>query len=406
MTPVAELKAAAQAAVDAVTDQLVALSEQLHGNVETSLEEADACRRLCDLLEAHGFWVERGLGSLPTAFRATTGRGDGPTIAFLAEYDGLPTYGHSCGHNVCAAAAVGAGIGAKAVVDELGGTVVVLGTPGEEGPNGKWTMRDEGFFAGLDAMMLIYPGMDDIPDSRVLTPALGRIQFFGRAAHAAARPELGVNALDAMLIAFNAVNALRQQLPADTRVHGIITKGGTLPMVVPDHTEATFLVRANTPERVEAILPRVQACFDAAALATGCRVEQTWSATVERALLSNNTLAAVYGENLPAVGRTSSPRDELSGAWSADTSAVSWLVPTIEPQVAMTGRGIPPHSHEFHEASVGPQAEKALHDAAVTMALTAVDLLCSPALLESVKQEHAASVAAAGGTTAEAIRRR
>jgi len=397
VTDVAALKERAQAAVGAARARLVELSHRLHGHVELSLQEVQAAGRLCDVLADEGFAVERGLGSLPTAFRATAGSGDGPRIAFLAEYDGLPVYGHSCGHNVVAAAAVGAGIGLRSVVDRTGGTVVVLGTPAEEGPNGKWTMRDEGFFAGLDAMMLVYPGMDDIPDSRVLTPVRGDIEFFGRAAHAAARPELGVNALDAVLVAFTALNALRQQVPSDTRIHGIITKGGTLPMVVPDHTTATVMVRANTAERVAALLPRVRACFDAAAVATGCRVEQHWSPTIENELLSNATLARLYGANLAAVGRRPQPRDELSGAWSGDTSAVSWSVPTIQPQVAMTGRDVAPHSHEFHAASATPAADDALHDAAVTMALTAIDVLAVPGLLQSVQDDHASSLRRSAG---------
>lgn len=387
-----DLKARVRGTIDAACDRLVELSLKLHANVELSFHEVQASGWLCELLEDEGFVVEHGLGSLPTAFRATAGSGSGPRIAFLCEYDGLPGYGHSCGHNVVAAAGAGAGIGLRSVMDELDGTVVVLGTPGEEGGGGKYILRDEGFFEGLDAMMLVYPGMDDIPDSRVVTAARGDISFFGKAAHGAARPELGINALDAMVMGFGAIGALRQQVPSDTRIHGIITKGGTLPMVIPDHTQATVMVRANTPERVEAILPRVQACFEGAATATGCRIEQSWRGPPDRALLSNKTMAAVYGANLPAVGRTPLPRDELSGAWSGDTSAVSWLVPTIQPQVAMTPRDVPPHSLEFHEASATPEAARAVHDAAVTMALTAVDLMASPDLLRLVAEEHARSL--------------
>jgi amidohydrolase len=394
VSEVGPLKATVRQSVDKVTSALVDLSLKLHANVEYALQEFQASRWLCDMLEGAGFAVERGLGSLPTAFRATAGSGTGPRIAFLCEYDGLAPYGHSCGHNVVAAAAVGAGIGLKAVIGDLGGTVIVLGTPGEEGGGGKYILSDEGFFAGIDAMMLVYPGMDDIPDSRVVTSVRGEVQFFGKAAHGGARPELGVNALDAMVLGFSAIGALRQRLPSDTRVHGIITKGGTLPNVVPDHTQAVLAVRANSPERVEAVIPRVKACFDGAATATGCRVEQEWTPRARAALLSNKVMAAVYGENLAAVGRTPLPRDELSGAWSGDTSVVSWLVPTIQPQVAMTARDVPPHSLEFHAASATPEAAAAVHDAAVVMALTAVDLMSSPSLLERMTAEHARSVSA------------
>lgn len=394
MTDLDSLKERAQAAIDAAHDRLVELSLKLHTHVELSLHEVNAAKWLSDVLESEGFRVQRGLGSLPTAFQASIGHAAGPRIGFLAEYDGLPVYGHSCGHNVVAAAAVGAGIGLKAVIEELEGTAVVLGTPAEEGPNGKWTMRDEGFFDNFDAVMLVYPGMDDIADSRVITPVRGDIEFFGKAAHAAARPELGVNALDALLMAFNALSLLRQQIPSDTRIHGIITKGGTLPMVIPDHTTATIMVRANTPERVAAVLPKVQACIAGAATATGCRVEQRWTSEIENELLSNKVLASRYGANLAAVGREPQPRDELSGAWSGDTSAISWLVPTIQPQIAMTDRNVPPHSHEFHAASATPAAARAIRDAAVVLARTAIELLGDPAILGAVQDEHAAAVTA------------
>lgn len=393
MSEAEALRATVRETIDKAADRLVDLSLKLHANVEFSLQEVRAKGWICDLLEGEGFEVERGLGSLPTAFRATAGSGTGPCLAFLCEYDGLDPYGHSCGHNVVAAAGAGAGIGLKSVIEQLGGTVVVLGTPGEEGGGGKYILRDEGFFAGIHAMMLVYPGMDDIPDSRVVTSVRGDIEFFGKPAHGGARPELGINALDAMVLGFSAIGALRQQLPSDTRVHGIITKGGTLANVVPDHTRATVMIRANTPERVEAVVPRVKACFDGAAVATGCRIEQEWTRKAGAALLSNKIMAAAYGKNLAAVGRTPLPRDELSGAWSGDTSAVSWLVPTIQPQVAMTARDVPPHSLEFHDASATPEAAVAVHDAAVVMALTGVDLMSSPGLLERVTAEHARSVA-------------
>lgn len=395
MSDRAALKARAEAEVDRVAERLVELSLRMHADVERPFEEFHAQGWLCDLLEEEGFSVERGLGSLPTAFRATYGTGDGPRIAFLCETDGLATadgdlpYGHSCGHNVGAPAGAGAGIGLKSVVDEVGATVVVLGTPGEEGGGGKYVLRDEGFFAGLDAVMLIYPGLEDIADSRTLAVRAATVDFFGRAAHAASRPEWGVNALDAMTLAFNAIAMLRQQVPSDTRLHGIITRGGTLVNVVPDHTTATVMVRANSAERVEQVVPRVRACFDGAALATGCRVEQVWSPPAGPALLSNATIAGLYADNLAHVGRTARPRDEVSGAWSADTSAISWLVPTIQPQVAMTSA--PPHSWEFHEASATVAAARALRDAAVAMALTGVDLLVSPETLRAVRAEHAAA---------------
>jgi amidohydrolase len=332
---------------------------------------------------------------LKTAFRATVKSGKpGPKIAFLCEYDGLPVYGQSCGHNVVAAAGVGAAIGLAKVIDRIGGEAIALGTPGEEGGGGKNILHREGFFDGIDAMMLIYPGMDNIAHSRTLGATRVQFAYFGKAAHAAARPELGINALDAMLLAFNGINALRQQLPSEVRVHAIITKGGTLPQVVPDHTTGVLTVRANDPATLERVIPRIDACLTGAALMTGARLERTWRENPGRALLSNAAIAKSFERNLKDLGRATRPRDELSGAWSGDTGNVSWFVPTIQPQMAMTGRDVPPHSHEFHAASIGPAAEACILDSAKAMAMTAIDLISDEQLLAEARAEFTAAAAA------------
>ena len=393
-------KAAARAAIDQAAPALFDISAKMHAEVELAFQEVKAQRWLCDVLKSEGFEVEEGLGSLSTAFRATVASGRaGPRIAFLCEYDGLPVYGQSCGHNVVAAAGVGAAIGAARVIRELGGEIVALGTPGEEGGGGKNILYREGFFAGIDAMMLIYPGMDNIAHSRTVGATRVQVAYFGSAAHAAARPELGVNALDAMLLAFNGIGALRQQLPSEVRVHGIITKGGTLPQVIPDHTTATITVRANDPATLQRVIPRVDACLVGAATMSGARLERTWRETPGRALLSNAALAHRFENNLHEIGRTTRPRDELSGAWSGDTGNVSWFVPTIQPQMAMTGRDVPPHSHEFHAASIGPDAEACILDAAKAMAMTAIDLIADPTLMRHVRAEFAAASSAALATS-------
>jgi len=240
-------------------------------------------------------------------------------------------------------------------------------------------------------MMLVYPGMDNIAHSRTVGATRVQVAYFGKAAHAAARPELGVNALDALLLAFNGISALRQQLPSDVRVHSIITKGGTLPQVVPDHTTAVVTVRANTAATLASVIPRIDACLTGAAQMTGARLECSWPETPGRELLSNAALAGSFDRNLRALGRVTRPRDELSGAWSGDTGNVSWFVPTIQPQMAMTGREVPPHSHEFHAASIGPAAEACILDSAKAMALTAIDLILDPELLAEVRAEFAAA---------------
>jgi amidohydrolase len=385
-----EIKAAARGAIDATAPVLFDISARMHAEVELAFEEVKAQAWQCAALRNAGFTVEEGLGSLKTAFRAAVKSGKpGPKIAFLCEYDGLPVYGQSCGHNVVAAAGVGAAIGLAKVIDRIGGEAIALGTPGEEGGGGKNILHREGFFDGIDAMMLIYPGMDNIAHSRTVGATRVQVAYFGKAAHAAARPELGINALDAMLLAFNGISALRQQLPSEVRVHGIITKGGTLPQVIPDHTTAVLTVRANDAATLERVIPRVDACLTGAALMTGARLERTWRDTPGRALLSNFAIARSFERNLKDLGRTTRPRDELSGAWSGDTGNVSWFVPTIQPQMEMTGRDVPPHSHEFHAASIGPAAEACILDSAKAMAMTAVDLISDKDLLAAAKAEFA-----------------
>jgi amidohydrolase len=387
------IKAAAREAIDAAAATLFDISAKMHAEVELAFEEVKAQAWQCAALRDAGFAVEEGLGSLKTAFRATvTSNRPGPRVAFLCEYDGLPVYGQSCGHNVVAAAGVGAAIGLARVIERIGGEVIALGTPGEEGGGGKNILHREGFFDGIDAMMLIYPGMDTIAHSRTVGATRVQFAYFGKAAHAAARPELGINALDAMLLAFNGIAALRQQLPSEVRVHGIITKGGTLPQVIPDHTTGVLTVRANDAATLDSVIPRIDACLTGAALMTGARLERTWRDRPGRALLSNLALAQSFERNVQALGRPTRARDELSGAWSGDTGDVSWFVPTIQPQMAMTSRDVPPHSHEFHGASIGPAADACILDAAKAMAMTAIDLISDKALLAAVKAEFAAAI--------------
>jgi amidohydrolase len=391
VTDVAALKQAAGAAIDAAAATLFDISTRMHADVELAFEEIKAQAWQCKALRDAGLSVEEGLGSLKTAFRATaTSTRPGPRIAFLCEYDGLPVYGQSCGHNVVASAGVGAAIGFAKVVGAIGGTAMALGTPGEEGGGGKNILHREGFFAGIDAMMLVYPGMDNIAHSRTVGATRVQVAYFGKAAHAAARPELGINALDALLQALSGIGALRQQLPSDVRVHWIITKGGTLPQVIPDHVTAVLTVRANNAATLQKVIPRIDACLTGAAEMTGARLERAWGDKPGRELLSNAVLAGCYDANMRALGLTTRPRDELSGAWSGDTGNVSWFVPTIQPQMAMTARDVPPHSHEFHAASIGPVAEACILDSAKAMAMTAIDLAADPALLRAVKQEFAA----------------
>jgi len=267
-----DLKKRAVEEIDAHRDQLIELSLRIHANPETAFQEAKAAGWLSDYLEAEGFAVERGICRLDTAFRASYGDGR-PRVAFLAEYDALAGIGHGCGHNIIAAASVGAAVAVKSIIPETGGTVAVIGTPAEEAAGGKVFMASRGAFDDLDVAMLVHPGNRDAAVTYALACLELSVQYFGRAAHAAARPEAGINALDALVIAYNSVSALRQHIRESARIHGIITDGGQAVNVVPERSAASFLLRAEDDDYLEELKEKVLACFRAGAEATGARLE-------------------------------------------------------------------------------------------------------------------------------------
>jgi amidohydrolase len=373
------------AKVEQQREKLVALSRKIHSNPELAFHETKAAGWLCSFLEENGFTVERGICDMPTAFRAWYGKGR-PVIAFLAEYDALPGIGHACGHNIISVASTGAGIAAKTVIDSCGGSAVVIGTPAEELSGGKAIMAQRGAFDGLDIAMMIHPGGRNI----IVTEALAchglTVEFFGREAHAASRPEAGINALEAMIQSFNAINSLRQHVRSKARVHGIITDGGQAANIVPAHSAASFLVRAPDEAYLDVLKEKVLNCFTGAAVATGARLEYKWDDTYYAPLLNNITLGRLFLHNMARLGR----RMELSvpdrSFGSTDFGNVSQLVPGIHPIVAIS-RGIAGHTPQFAAAAISEPGMKSLTDSAKALALTAVDLLTTPELVEKVTAE-------------------
>ena len=380
-----QIKAAVIAEVDSRREELAAISKEIHDNPETGMHEVKASALLTRFLEKNGFQVERGICQLPTAFRASYGTGK-PAIAILAEYDALPEIGHACGHNIIATSAVGAAVAAKAAVDSLGGTVLVVGTPAEELYGGKIIMAERGAFEGLDAAMMVHPGTCDC----AITWALGcltlYVKFFGKAAHAAAHPEEGINALDAMLLAFNSINALRQHIKSTARIHGIITHGGEAANVIPAYTEGEFLIRDEDDAYLDQLKERVVDCFKGAALATGARLEYRWGDTRFATMWSNTTLAGIYRDNMESLGRTVLLEEPKNNLGSTDTGNVSHIVPTIHPYVALNVED-GAHTIQFAEAAVSETGTKAVIDSAKAMAMTITDLLASKNLLNKVKEE-------------------
>jgi amidohydrolase len=364
----------------------LATSRFLHANPELAYEEHKAAERLTAILEQHGFAVTRGVADLTTAFTARAGSGS-PRIAFLAEYDALPGLGHACGHNLIGTASLGAALAVKAILGEVPGEVLLVGCPAEEKGGGKIGLAASGVFTGVDAAMLVHPSNR----TEVVKLALGMreltVEFFGKASHAAASPEQGINALDAVVLGYTGIGALRQQVRSDARIHGIITHGGQAPNIIPDYAAARFYVRALDLAYMDELFRRVVACFEAAAQATGCQVKVTPAAKDYHPYKPVYSLAELFQRNLESLGETvdQGPVDRELG--STDVGNVSQVVPTIQPMLQISPREVTCHMAAFAEAAISERGECAMLAAAKAMAMTAADLLAEPATLARVSAE-------------------
>lgn len=369
------VRRAAQASVEAARPSLVALSEVLHAHPETAWEEHRAAGWVGDALAGAGFRVTPGYLGFDTALLAEAGSGP-RVVGLMAEYDALPGLGHACGHNLIAASAVGAGIALAGLADDLGLTVRVYGTPAEEGGGGKVEMLDAGAFRDLDLALLVHPAPVDVAEARPFAVAHSHIAYAGVSAHAAAYPDRGTNANDAFLVAQVALGLLRQQLPTDTRVHGIQTVGGQAPNAIPERTEGRWYWRASTLAELEVLEERVRRCFEAGALATGASLTITPESKPYAEFRTDERALAAYRRGAAALGRTWAD-PAVAGRMdraSTDMGNVSQVVPAIHPYIGL-GTSASNHQREFADACVGPAAERALVDAAVLMAWTAAEVL-------------------------------
>ena len=371
--------------VEAHRRQLRDLSLNIHANPELGFKEVKASALLTRYLEENGFAIERGICELPTAFRGRYGNGK-PAIAILAEYDALPQMGHACGHNLIAGAAVGAAVASKPAIDKCGGSVLVIGTPAEELYGGKVVMAERGAFDNIDIAMMVHPGAHDTATTQALACITLEVEFFGKAAHAATRPETGINALEAMLLSFAAINALRQHVLDKARIHGIITDGGDAPNVVPAHSAGSFLVRAEDNAYLDELREKVLNCFVGAATATGARLEYQWGQILYATLRNNLTLAELFRQNMKPLGRDM-PLAGNSRVGSTDMGNVSQIVPGIHPTIAVASEEVVIHSPEFALVAASEAGIKGMLDAAKALAMTVVDLTSSPETVTKVKEE-------------------
>ncbi|MEX2159376.1 MAG: M20 family metallopeptidase [Dehalococcoidia bacterium] len=374
-------KQAAQACVDESHDTLLDLSHRIHANPELGFHEEKAARWLSDALANAGFDVQRGAYDLPTAFVARYGRGP-LHIAICAEYDCLPGIGHACGHNIIAAAAVGAGIAAAKVADDAGLTVSVVGTPAEEGGGGKILLLERGAFEGVHAAMMVHPAPLDVVEPPVIAVSHFDVHYTGKEAHASSYPEQGINAADAITIAQTAIGMLRQHIRPTDRIHGIVTKGGEAPNIVPAHTSAKFYVRAKTLDQLHDIRAKVDRCFEAGAIATGCTYEIVEAEKPYAEMKHDSEIAAVYKQNAEALGRVfrniGSAAERFAG--STDMGNISLVMPAIHPMIGINSWPAANHQPEFTEYCATESADKAVIDGALAMAWTSIDLAQSGAL--------------------------
>ena len=378
---------AVAAAVHAQRAELEAFALDLHAHPETAFEERRSAGRLVAALQGAGFEVETPVADLETAFVARHRFGTGgPRVALIAEYDALPNLGHACGHNLISAASLGAARALRTELDATSGELLVIGTPAEEGGGGKILMLRAGVFDGVDAAMMFHPGARTMTVRGALAATRVTMRFYGKAAHAAAAPHLGINALDACIQTFNAVNALRQHVRDETRIHGVITHGGDAPNITPAYAEAKFIIRHRSHAYVDVLKERVYAAARGSAAAVGATVEfEEGLAYAERKI--NRTLAARFAAHLEAQGEPVVEPLAVGGVGSSDFGNLSQALPAIHPYIAMVPEGTSAHTPEFAAAAASSAGMRALHLAATALALTAADLFRDPDVLTAAAAE-------------------
>lgn len=387
MSELKTLKERVLSEADAWREALIRIADTIHAHPEVAFEEYESAALLGGALEEQGFAVERGVANLETAFVASLeGRAGGPTVAFLAEYDALPGLGHACGHNLIGASAVGAALAVRAVLPQLAGMIQVIGAPGEEGGGGKAYLVSAGVFDGVDAAMMVHPSSRNMTRRTSLTSYKVGIEFFGKAAHAAAKPDEGINALEAMILTFNGINALRQHLRDDARIHGVITHGGEAPNIVPDYSAARFYVRAADTLYCTQVLDKVRACAEGAARATGAHLKFEEYAPRYDAMLPNPRLADLVEANMAALGIEVTAPEPNERMGSSDMGNVSQVVPALHPYIQIGPEEMGGHTVEFCRAAASPAGHEGMIQAAKVLAMTAVDLLAEPENVAAAKE--------------------
>ena len=381
---VEEMKVAVCAEVDRLADQLLHASHEIHAHPELNFEEHFAHDLLVDQLRTSGLETTEHAYGIDTAFEASVGE-EGFNVAVLCEYDALPGIGHACGHNVIATAGLGAGLAAAVVAAQAGGTLRIMGTPAEEGGGGKIEMARRGAFEQVGAAMMVHPADADLISMDTIALQELHVQYHGKAAHAAAAPWEGRNALDAAVLGYINVAALRQHIRPTERIHGVFTKGGDKANIVPAETSMEWIVRSATIESLQPLKQRVLTCLESAATACACTVDHAWHGHTYADMIDNGPMVAAYVNNAARIGRTvvdpASVGRRVVG--STDMGNISYLVPSIHPMIKVAGDGVAIHTVEFAEWARSADGDKAVLDGAKSMAMTIVDLWTSAELRDA-----------------------
>lgn len=373
--------------IGSMKERLIDISDFLYKNPEVGNKEFKAVEKLTAFLKENKFEVESNIIGKPTAFKAVYKSGKkGPNVAFLCEYDSLPEIGHGCGHNMIGTMGVGAGIALSRVIDSLGGEVTVFGTPAEECDGAKVEMVKQGVFNDVDVAMILHPAESTYESGSSLAMDALQFEFKGKASHAAASPELGINALDAAILTFNGINALRQHVTSDVRIHGIIKEGGVAANIVPDRAVAQFYVRANEREKLDTVVQKVKNIAKGASLMTGASLEVNNYEISYDNMRTNRVLSDAFNANLKFAG-VLEVLPAKSGYGSADMGNVSQVVPSIHPYIGLDCPNAAGHSREFADATVTEKAHDAILKGAAALALTGFDVLTDSVLLKRIKDE-------------------
>jgi len=388
-TEVNVLKQQACDRIDAVAQQLIEVSHDIHAHPEQNFAETYAAELLTRTVNELGLPTERNMYGCETGFAGEVGTGS--TVCVMSEYDALPDIGHGCGHNIIAAAGLGAAIGLAVVAPRAGGRLRYLGTPAEEGGGGKLVMARNGALNGVDIAMMVHSADSDLTTIDAIALQQLVVEYSGEAAHAAAAPERGRNALDAAVLGYMAVAALRQHILPSERIHGIFTRAGEKPNIVPRDAAMEWYVRSDTVTTLSALKPRVLAALQSGASACGCGFSHEWVDTPYADMVTNNNLSSMYIANASQLGRAVSVPG-VNGrrvVGSTDMGNVSHLVPSIHPMIASAPTGTAIHTVEFARQSITPMADKAVIDGAKAMAMTAIDFWTSPDQQRAIAKEFA-----------------